>query len=394
MNVFKEAKSAYQERKAEIVASRQVQERPRHPRRAYTMGEDMSTTSSRRSRRDPDRKRPSTRRHSGEPPKTRSIYPASEAAFEDGIESPKSAFPPTYSSPQSPASLRSPLSPGGISRRQTVKVGRGQDSYFPPVPVRSLSTGGIDMDLAYGEPPPNLFTSQTQDESELKGLVGRVKGLLDEANCLQYSTTQTISSLQRNPDAMAAVALTLAEISNLVKKMSPMMVFKLRSAAPAVFALLASPQFMIAAGVGVGVTIVAFGGYKIVKKIQEKKAAENQMEEMIELTADVSRIDQWRRGIAVAEAESAGTSVDGEFITPTAASMSKLNLRDEVEMAKTNNATRKTKSKGAKTAKTTKSTTSRTSKTTTKTKGDSTSKQKSSRSSKEKKPSPLRLMFQ
>ncbi|MGI4815727.1 MAG: hypothetical protein ACRYGG_20660, partial [Janthinobacterium lividum] len=131
------------------------------------------------------------------------------------------------------------------------------------------------MDLAYGEPPPNLFQRPAEDEPELKGLVGKVRGLLDEAHCLQHSVASTISTLQKNPDAMAAVALTLAEISNLIKKMPPGTIFKLRAAAPAIFALLSSPQFLIAGGLAVGVTIVAFGGYKIVKKLQAKKAEEN-----------------------------------------------------------------------------------------------------------------------
>lgn len=41
-------------------------------------------------------------------------------------------------------------------------------------------------------------------------------------------------------------------------------------------------------------------------------------EELQEIDTDVSRIELWRRGIADIEAHSAGTSVDGEFITPHA----------------------------------------------------------------------------
>jgi hypothetical protein len=161
--------------------------------------------------------------------------------------------------------------------------------------------------------------------------------LLEEANCVQHTATATISHLQKNPDAMAAVALTLAEISNLATKMAPSALAMLKTAAPAVWALLASPQFLIAAGVGLTATIVMFGGYKIVKQMQsssnnkgaEVEAVEHSahMDEMIEFNTDcLSSVEMWRRGVADAEAESAGTSVDGEFITPRAAMMSGIDV--------------------------------------------------------------------
>ena len=187
----------------------------------------------------------------------------------------------------------------------------------------------IDMDLAYGDIPPPLPVALVDEEAEFKGLVGKVKMMLEEADCLQYSATAIIASLQKNPDAMAAVALTLAEISNITSKMAPGVLVAMKGSAPAVFALLASPQFLIAAGVGVGVTIVALGGYKIIKKIKAKNAEQDPgMDEMFEIGGDVSGIDNWRRGIAEAEEQSIGTSVDGEFITPEAAALSNLNLND------------------------------------------------------------------
>lgn len=106
----------------------------------------------------------------------------------------------------------------------------------------------------------------------------------------------------------------------------------LKGSSPAVFALLASPQFLIAAGVGVGVTIVALGGYKIIKKIKAKNALEAEearMDEMVVVPSDLSRIDNWRRGISEAAEGSVGTSVEGEFITPMAAGMSRLSLQEE-----------------------------------------------------------------
>ena len=243
----------------------------------------------------------------------------------------------------------------------------------------------LDMNLAYGDIPPPLPVARVDEEMEFKGLVGKVKILLEEADCVHYSVTAIIASLQKNPDAMAAVALTLAEISKLATKMAPGLLASMKGSAPAVFALLASPQFLIAAGVGVGVTIVALGGYKIIMKIRAANVEDPVVDEMIELGVDVNRINNWRRGISEIEEQSVGTSADGEFITPLAATMSRLNLQEE-KAADTSR--RKHRSSRALTES-----------------GSSSGGKKSSRSSKSskpsksmkekktKKPSPLRLMF-
>lgn len=135
-----------------------------------------------------------------------------------------------------------------------------------------------DMDLAYGNVPPDLASRtdldpySAPDAKEARTLIGRVEGLLEEAQCVQHSAGATISHLQRNPDAAAAVALTLAELSGVLTKMSPAFLGALKGGSPAVFALLASPQFLIAAGAAVGVTVVMFGGWKIIKRMKEQKA--------------------------------------------------------------------------------------------------------------------------
>jgi hypothetical protein len=150
--------------------------------------------------------------------------------------------------------------------------------------------------------------------------MSKLTQLLDEANCLQYSATAMIEHLQKNPDALAAVALTLAEISAMVSKMAPGALGSLKLAFPAVMALLASPQFLIAAGLGVGVTVVMLGGYKIVQRMRAKKELEgaDEMIQMQELEGELTHIEAWRRGIAEAESHSVGTTVDGEYITPSA----------------------------------------------------------------------------
>ena len=284
-------------------------------------------------------------------------------------------------------SSTSPRSPHHheLARRHSTTENVLGDLRYPPSPTRSLLTPeAIDMDLAYGELPPPMPLVTSADEDELKGLVGKVKQLLDEADCVQYSVTAIIANLQKNPDAMAAVALTLAEISNIVSKMAPSVIMSLKGAAPAVFALLASPQFLIAGGVAVGVTVVAFGGYKIIKKIKAKHTAEDSsMDEMLEYGGDINRIENWRRGISEAEEQSIGTSVEGEYITPQAAALSRLNLDDERIQESRHEAKGMRAAKGSKSSKSKKSSKeSKSSKT-----------RKDEKEKKEKKPSPLRLLF-
>lgn len=191
------------------------------------------------------------------------------------------------------------------------------------------------MNLAYGKLPPDLregHAEQTQRDLELKENLSKLDQLLLEAQCLQHTATSIISNLQANPEAMAAVALTLAELSNLLTKMSPGIITALKASSPAVFALLASPQFLIAGGVALGVTVVMFGGFKIIKKIQEgnelKKEAHRMEEALVYDGLEMGTIDTWRRGIADVEVESVATSVDGEFITPEAARRKKEHIRD------------------------------------------------------------------
>lgn len=228
----------------------------------------------------------------------------------------------------------------------------------------------IDLNLAYGNIPPDLASRVDLDvchedeqdnlspawespvayqgeEQEARTLMARIEAFLDEAHCLHHSATAIIAHLQGNPEAAAAVALTLAELSALLGKLSPAFLTVVKGGSPAVFALLASPQFLIAAGVAVGVTVVMFGGWKIVKRIREaKKEREDAMafeaqqqgnpdhapyepfapaavygvagsgfDEALVLEEELSTIESWRRGIVpFGEDESA----DMELISPEA----------------------------------------------------------------------------
>lgn len=189
-------------------------------------------------------------------------------------------------------------------------------------PRRSPKEADFDDDLAYGDLQPPFPARHMSDEDELRGKVTALNRMLQEVNCLQHSANAIIKNLQSNPDAMAAVALSLAEISNLVAKMAPGALMALKGTAPAAIALLLSPEFLIAVGVGLGVTVVCLGGYKIIKKIKIKRTtgagnADSQADE-IEEVEEVDRVTSWRRGIAGMESQSPGTSVEGEFMTPAA----------------------------------------------------------------------------
>ncbi|KAK4195850.1 hypothetical protein QBC40DRAFT_15165 [Triangularia verruculosa] len=176
----------------------------------------------------------------------------------------------------------------------------------PVLPTTVKKKKSIDMDLAYGSIPPDLaqrhdlapkdmaasrsihsagITMVDQEtevdpqvdidpqEAQALGLMDKIEDFLQEADCVHASATNMIESLQKKPEAAAAVALSLAELSALVGKMSPAFLAFLKGGSPAVFALLASPQFLIGAGVAAGITVVMFGGWKIVKKMTGNASA-------------------------------------------------------------------------------------------------------------------------
>ena len=348
VNVFNEAKSAYAERKAELKAIRmknheeKVKEhKSRKQLEALTLDDDARSRSSSRHGSEAGKSRISRK-----PVPQREQRPPVERGYSDSFYANDTPAPKSQK-PTRPSPLRFD-STGNIStdeprmgelvRRHTSGL-ELRDRQRPSTPTRSASLDDIDMDLAYGELPPPLPERKTEDTIELREKMTALQTLLEECNCLQHSAMATIDNLQKNPDALAAVALTLAEISNLASKLAPGALMTMKGSFPAIIALLASPQFAIAAGVGVGVTIIAFGGYKIIKKIQANKenkrliaagqpgldaGAEHEYPEpaspaeSVDELREIDRIELWRRGIADLEAGSLGTSVDGEFVTPVA----------------------------------------------------------------------------
>ncbi|KAI1644587.1 uncharacterized protein F4817DRAFT_346182 [Daldinia loculata] len=351
INVLKEAKASYQEKKAAIKAERAIKrsetidipsasryydgiEYDRWPRRA-SHDDAASQASSRRSYRS---KRSTSK--AGTALTERNLKTLTE------VSSTAPSRPPgTYHSPYAETAPRDmTLSRPTLAHAPTMPIYAGELAGSTPthiVPVsRSTSDPAlrekgkdIDMNLAYGSLPPDLeervdldpVHKNVEKEREAMSVIEKIENLLTEAQCLHHTATHIIQHLQGNPEAAAAVALTLAELSALLGKMSPSFLAVLKGGSPAIFALLASPQFLIAAGVTVGVTVVMFGGWKIVKRIQEANSAaaspmafpayqpapgeanrapypESEVsagfDEALVLEEELSSIEIWRRGIA------------------------------------------------------------------------------------------------
>lgn len=344
-NVFKEAKMAYLERKAEIMAERRAREdrELRKALKAASIADDARSQDSRRHkshRREDPRHHRTPSEHGRRLPESRRRSHHSD--YHESHRSRSGSASPTVTREETSrhvglaefneelqAGPRSgPTSPPGphLVRRNTEMPVELHRANRPLARANSTSElDHVDMDLAYGEYHADSLrlapqVEQKLQKQEMASLVTKCKMLLDEANCAHHSVKAIVAHLQKNPDAMAAVALTLAEISNLATKMAPAALASFKTAAPAVFAILASPQFLVAVGVGVGLTVVMFGGYKIIKKI--KAASGNDKNEGADEMLDVhelDRIDNWRRGIPDTETASVATSVEGEFITPLAA---------------------------------------------------------------------------
>lgn len=395
LSVFKDAKAAYQEKKAEIKAEIAAQREEKLAKKQAQLentrhDDSRSVASSRRSHRthrshrtrdeseasgrpktaltasnldalteasssvagskygnsQHGRSRPATSHRNGvyEHRQPASYYEDSYVSRPDGISRRHTDYPPSYQSEfDAPARPMVTVTPryADDAPQQLQQLQRAMTS---PAPADRY----YDPHLAYGDLPPSMPgqhpLQQEQKEEELKGLMTKLDTLMVEARCVQHSANTIVDSLQKNPDAMAAVALTLAEVSNLVTKLGPGALAALKTGSPAIFALLCSPQFLIAGGVAVGVTIVMFGGYKIIKKIQkdivDKKEAKAQAQgiEMAQQARAVESsngqdeaivfednysIESWRRGITMVDE----TSVEGEYITPKADQLRKERIR-------------------------------------------------------------------
>ncbi|TVY27518.1 hypothetical protein LHYA1_G003624 [Lachnellula hyalina] len=359
VNIFKDAKAAYNEKKAEMKAEHRKQITYKNAQKFIEAREEtQSVASSRRSH----RSRSSRHRHAdndgvSRPPLTmQNLSQISEGSVASSRRSRSShhgsrrpTSPPPYTAPFEDEDFEG--TGPAITRRHTDMPESQVSRRTLPPPYtlhRSVSnpdfSDKIDMNLAYGElhhPPPPAI----EQEQELQATMSKLEILLTEAQCLQYTATAIISNLQTNPEAMAAVALTLAELSNILKSMSPGILSALKATSPAIFGLLASPQFLIAGGLAIGVTIVMFGGYKIIKNMQDNQKEAPRMEEaMVYDGLEMGSVESWRRGIADVESQSVSTSVDGEFITPEAARRKQEHIKDRAKEERKKSKSRKAES--------------------------------------------------
>ncbi|RKF57766.1 putative mfs general substrate transporter [Erysiphe neolycopersici] len=350
VNLFKDARAAYHDKKKELkenklptVQHNQSRLEVRTIKSEHSQRSRRSNLSSRSNRSQRHRKRDNN--NCSRPPLTaRNLsyitesYASTRSSHNSGQRSYRSASPnQNYNEPSESIPQRQ-YPP--MHRRHTTSIDDTNhttvlSTHPPPYTSRitrsrsnpDLSKDSkIDMNLAYGKLPFDCLSENDRDlssESELQTMVGRLDNLLLEARCLQHSATAIIAHLQKDPEAMAAVGLTLAELSTIVSKMSPSVLRTFQTASPAIFALLASPQFLIATGVAMGVTVIMFGGFHIIKSIQStvdhKREAKKLESAMIYNDIDIESIKSWRRGVAESEAFSLYSSADEEYITPEAA---------------------------------------------------------------------------
>ncbi|KAI0811794.1 hypothetical protein GGR55DRAFT_678017 [Xylaria sp. FL0064] len=313
---FKEAKAAYDEKKAAVRAERAVRRSqtydvstaPRYepaPNYDYDYGnggydrrhshdDGVSQTSSRRSHRSKHSRTSRLRSASQSRPaltienlrthsEVSSVTPSRPPV---AYRSPYAETAPrdmALSRPTLPRAPTAPYQPSEVMAPAPVQNPYMQRSVSDPaLPESGKKKKEIDMNLAYGNIPPDLAERVDLDpayqaaekEQTARTLMEKIEDLLVEAQCLHHTATHIIEHLQGKPEAAAAVALTLAELSAILGKMSPSFLAVIKGGSPAIFALLASPQFLIAAGLTVGVTVVMFGGWKIIKRIKEAKEAE------------------------------------------------------------------------------------------------------------------------
>ena len=123
--------------------------------------------------------------------------------------------------------------------------------------------GGSQAQQLLGIGQQMISMMDPDGDSPLTALLVRLTDILDTFDCLNASITTLVASLQKDPDALAMVGLTLAEISAVVAKTAPGVVVAAKAAFPIIFSLLASPQFLVTAGA----SVIFIGGYQIIRKV-------------------------------------------------------------------------------------------------------------------------------
>ncbi|KAK0841337.1 hypothetical protein LTR03_009997 [Friedmanniomyces endolithicus] len=370
VNVWNDAKSAYNERKAEIMATRHDESGSKNrERKARQRLEVLTLEDDGDSRADSRQSSRSRRGGEGSHLKRRTERAHVEREYADSVydndtqvarRSPR----PSPLRHDSHGSFRS-VDPraGELTRRHTTDLQNPHQR--PASSVRSASLDDIDMNLAYGELPPPLPARKYDTEVELRSKMSGLQALLDQCNCVQHSVTAIIDNLQKNPDALAAVALTLGEISTLASKLAPGALMSMKGAFPLSSPYLRALNSRSRSGWAWVLRLLRL----IIKKIKAKKEArmlengemaypaaiegdepESQMDELRE----INHVERWRRGIADvggADGSVAGTSVEGEFVTPVATrALIEDGKLTEADFKSTDGKEKRRRKKGSKTA--------------------------------------------
>lgn len=136
-----------------------------------------------------------------------------------------------------------------------------------PALLQNVTGGQAQQILGFGQ--QMIAMMDPSGDSPLTALLVRLTDILDTFDCLNASITTLVASLQKDPDALAMVGLTLAEIAAVVAKTAPGVVVAAKAAFPVIFGLLGSPQFLVTAGA----TVIIIGGYQIIRRVAGLGAA-------------------------------------------------------------------------------------------------------------------------
>lgn len=148
------------------------------------------------------------------------------------------------------------------------RPGLGLEHANDSVTLVPYKKGSIDDGTAYGEYSPKTFARVHRDrQSDLRDLLVKTETTMRDARVIGSSAIATIEKLKQDPKIFAPVALSLSEISKLAATIAPAALFTMKAMYPAAFALLASPQFLVAGSITAGATVVMLGGYKIIRQL-------------------------------------------------------------------------------------------------------------------------------
>lgn len=133
--------------------------------------------------------------------------------------------------------------------------------------LRGLDPNSPEYDMMVARYPPTNIDFDLDADTPLTRMLTQLTFMLENMSCMHQSVSVLIQTLQKDPDSLAVVGLSLAEIAAVVSKAGPSVLAAAKASFPVIFSLLSSPHFLVLAGAaGIG-TVVVLGGYKIYRKI-------------------------------------------------------------------------------------------------------------------------------